>query len=566
MISHSAPLWPVLLPDPAGAFGRHDDLSRLLGLQGVTLLLGVIKDLDAEETVRLTAWLTEGTVRSRLLVALYPGCRTTTRELDRLRTVAELHGDRLQVRLILCGSRSGAPGTVVWLKTAGEAGLLVTSPSASFGSLLKQGPVIAVLPTSASDAARFTGWCDELWREGVPLTQSTLAVPEIVWAQVDPAVRAAWAAYVAECEAVRQASHAERETSAGTDGEAATTPGSVPPESPAQSEPTDSAHERAKAPRDDHTAAESSSSAEFIGVRPIDFLAMDVERILAQGTQLRILESSRPEPLTVTLSPRLFGLDEHRDFGGVKRRMTYKLDVLDEAAMREMRRRRKELTSILHRMTLVLGGGTYWTTHAMQPKIDRARDAAVAESTGWLTLRIGASAESFVHARIAALTPAIAGAYREFQGEGPVPPNVFEDVRDIMLARLEGVGMRSFLPELAPAQVTLDLTTGGRGWGQAVELLRKLACFTREAVSRGGVDLLSDCEADVIRDTRLLNPADDYLLRPFVHPLDVSVIAKRELGWIEKLAKKEGSPREECESLLRIIGGEHYETHLQWGC
>jgi len=106
LISHSAPLWPVLLPDPAGAFGRHDDLSRLLGLQGVTLLLGVIKDLDAEETVRLTAWLTEGTVRSRLLVALYPGCRTTTRELDRLRTVAELQWRARDRRLAENGRRS----------------------------------------------------------------------------------------------------------------------------------------------------------------------------------------------------------------------------------------------------------------------------------------------------------------------------------------------------------------------------------------------------------------------------------------------------------------------------
>jgi len=106
LTSHSAPLWPVLLPDPAGAFGRHDDLSRLLGLQGVTLLLGVIKDPDAEETVRLTAWLTEGTVRSRLLVALYPGCRTTTRELDHLRTAPS--ADAFEVKAPRAGGVTAA--------------------------------------------------------------------------------------------------------------------------------------------------------------------------------------------------------------------------------------------------------------------------------------------------------------------------------------------------------------------------------------------------------------------------------------------------------------------------
>lgn len=546
--------WPVVHPDPDGVFGHSHELHALHDLRSTDAFLALVRDLDAEGIGRMQEWATTTSGKARLLVSLYPGCVTSAQDLTDLLAAVETCGGRLQVRLLPRLRRIDAPGSALWSRQAPSATGVMTIGHATPITPGAQGATVATtLVCSAGDADRFARWFDGEWKGAVPLTYETAELPFVQRVPLDERVRAAWEAYLAACAATQSA------TGAASD---APTPESPQPDAThgpkASDERGDTASENptdaSGATGGPSSADPAATAAKFLDLPPRDALAERVASILSRGVQVRVLDASRPETLTIPLSARLFGVDKKRNFGAVTRRTTYALQVLGEEAAEELQARRRALTEVLQRYAVTLGGSTYWTTPDLAQEIEMERLRMNQEGSEWLSTTLGMEAQAFAKRRIQQLQPDIVAAYAEFRGTGPVPPSVVDAIEAEMVRCLERNRTR-FLPELTTVTPLLDLSQNGRGWGYAADALQRLARFVRTAVARGWLDLFHNEESDGISIARRIDVADDHILRRRESGRALVEMAKRELADLAAMGDDDRAPRDACASLLELIEG-----------
>lgn len=547
--------WPVVHPDPDAVFGHGHEMHALHDLRSTDAFLALVRDLDAEGIGRMQEWAATTSGKARLLVSLYLGCVTSAQDLAGLLAAVETSGGRLQVRLLPRLRRIDAPGSALWSRHAPSATGVMTIGHATPITSGAQGATVATtLVCSAGDADRLARWFDGHWKGAVPLTNETAALPFVQRLPLDERVRAAWEAYMAACGATETAA-----ASAASDARAQESPSpDAAPGPKATDEGGETASENpagSSGAREGPTSADpAATAAAFLDLPPRDALAERVASILSRGVQVRVLDASRPETLTIPLSARLFGVDKKRSFGAVTRRTSYVLQVLGPKAAEELQARRRALTEVLQRYAVTLGGSTYWTTPDLMQEIEKERLRLNDEGSAWLSTTLGMEARAFAKARIQQLQPDIVAAYAEFRGTGPVPPHVVEAIEAEMVRSLQRSRTR-FLPELTEVTPLLDLSPIGRGWGYAADVLQRLARFVRTAIARGWVDLILDEESDAISIARQIDVADDHILHRRESGRALVDMAKRELADLSALADDDLAPRDACAALLDLMAG-----------
>jgi len=291
-------------------------------------ILAVVSDLDWSGVEMVQGFLIENPdCSARMVAVLYPACPTTDTVLARLFEVVKQLDGRFQCKLLPDGPITTATRTTVVLapSEATRSARLWVGNSGSFGIGSRTASRLHVLSEAEPLLQdRWLGWFAGLWEAAAPLTATTTRIPRLAWPKGDPEAGILWEEYERLC----------RELCA------------VLPEP-----------EQVKTPEQQKAAEQRTEQAvkqlcDELAIRQPDPLATRVAELYKKGRLVTVDKTSRVPPLKVPVSTRLLEVDPERSFGVATRRIDVKIEILDDAASKEIDEQRN-VSKILQRFSFL---------------------------------------------------------------------------------------------------------------------------------------------------------------------------------------------------------------------
>jgi len=469
------PAPPFVWPDPRVLSGSHT-----YGAQGplgpvaarARTLLGVVSDLDATGVAWLTAQLEhQPALRVRLVGIVYPACRTRPDVLQHLldlqaRMAAPDGTAPLTVRVLPTDRQSStATNTLAIVEDEGRDPLLAVGVSGNLGLGASDRPDLnLVVPATPALFESWRNWFDWVWGVAVPLTAATVAIPALVPAEGSADAAAAWHHYLTACRQARPDYAAPGEARVAVDPES----GQVRVHDP-NGRPE-------RLPTDD------------LGIPRPDPIAERIGRIWAMGTLAAVDKASRLPPLDVPLKAEWFGVRSFRQIGAVKRRVEYRVSVLDADTLRQLEAQRTAAGDRLRRMSYPLADGVRWMPTAAQELLETELTRINQEGQAQLRKAVGKNPAAFVAQHRERIAKDTVNMLRDLHPGQELPEAALEKILSAATKRLQDAVDAALLPRLSYSPIAFRPDRGpaslwGSPWGQAATFLHAVAEYPRKALT-----------------------------------------------------------------------------------
>jgi hypothetical protein len=99
---------------------------------------------------------------------------------------------------------------------------------------------------------------------------------------------------------------------------------------------------------------------EEIGIQKLDAVAEQIARLYDKGALVSIDKLSRVPPLDAPLNPSLFGDSSELHKGGVTRKVSMRVSIIDEQTLKEIEKRRQALRTLLTKFSYGLADNMRW--------------------------------------------------------------------------------------------------------------------------------------------------------------------------------------------------------------
>lgn len=173
-----------------------------------------------------------------------------------------------------------------------------------------------------------------------------------------------------------------------------------------------------------------------LAIRPPDPLATRVVEFYKKGRLVTVDKTGRVPPLKVPVNTRLLGVEAEKTFGSATRRIDVKIEILDDAATREIDAQRN-VSKILQRFSFPLADGARWVPTAARPLLDNQIARIEANVQKRVRELVGSDASQFAASRRQQIEEALNGVYKEFHVAGGVGAGVVETVINDAAGRID---------------------------------------------------------------------------------------------------------------------------------
>ena len=524
---------PYTWPEPRvisgmGAYATAAPFDQ--ALRGADALFGVVGDLDEEAVAWWETLLCESASPVRLLVALYPACATTSRQLERLDAI-QGRAENVQFRLVLCEAGSRTPASLLCCR-AGDPSLEFVAfgptpiPPRRGPTALQVNLVLTAEQVLVTDCQR---WFDYTWGNAVPLTQDTTDIPPLMFATGSSDAARLWQDYLAHChKPPRDAEEAAHSSSVVID---AATGGVTLTSWDGTASPTE-------------------------GMGFTDSLAATISRVYDRGALVTLDKATRLKPFDTPIDPKWFGVSSLRQIGGVKRRVGYRISAFDETTLRELDRLRSKPAELLPKFSYPLSEGVRWMPLAARPLFEAEMRRADQAGRERFEAVCGSAPEAFVRQQTDRVIADANAMCRDFNPLSTLSAQAVQEITDALCERLQAAAAGPFAPQVSYSNVRFvqyQDTVHTSTFGQAFALLHAVALLPRHAVSDRFLLIGLQCTKETLLNA--MNVVDDVFVRD-INSQNIIARAWSEVALIEAITELGAPLRYQCEALLDLMRGE----------
>lgn len=514
---------PFLWPEPRTLAGHRTYLNQTAVEQLCTTaqaVFGVVTALTGSGIDLLESALEANpTLRCRLVISVYPTCRTDEHDLERLRNLVHALDSRFDARVRPYRRVTDRPTNgLCFTELSGEACLAI-GPSENLGlDCAPDGKVDFAFRAEAALLESFRRYFDWLWAGSTELgSAGAIQIPALVLPEGTEEGQETWDRYLAAC---AEATAFE-------------------------------AHQQVTVDPETGEVIVEESATEGIGIEKLDPFTDEVARIYGRGSLVSIDKHGRTPPLDAPLNPAWFGDEAETQRGAITRKVTMRVSIIDEATLKEIEKRRKGIRTLLNRFSLALADNMRWMPSEAQPLFEGEVQRLNEEGRGLLESLFHGDVAAFVSGKRDAVKRDLEAMGKEL-GRDVAREDVIDRVMSSFNERLSGAVTGSFLPSVTYSAIAFKLTAGdcSSPWGQAYALLHDLARFPRKAIT--DPFFLRGLRVDEEELLRALDVAGDA-----VH-LEAGATKARcteELELLDLIHESSLDPEERCRLVFHVLRG-----------
>ena len=512
-------------------------------LDNATVVFGVIAGLDDSGSEWLSQLLRRRDDISMLLIlAVFGGCPTRRRDLERLLNLQECSAGRIDFRLLPMDTNVGAPANcLVATGTDNREAVALVGPTFNFG--LKQADRTQVnfaFPVEAVLLDNFRRWFDWTWLTATPLTADTADIPALVPATGTLEAAALWEDYCLRCFAV-----------GGSTFERGAEAPALDPESG-----------EVRASRQDGDA-EPLSPTEILKLPKRDKVAERVARLYAAGKQVTIASSAAVRPLDVPVNPGIFGQQSRRRDGSIEQRQEFRVSVFSEDELKTINNFRRGSQAIIGRISLPLEKGVHWIPAEAIPILKREIESLNDKAQIKVKGIIGCNIEKFIESKIDKIKEDVSNVYERLGHTGEVPQSAITELTDELKRRITLSVGEHFVAPVTFTSVGFDpptnpIDSGAEApWVQARQLVLALARFPRDVFTQP--KKLGGLETPRQNILEAMDVEGDCILKePFGRKLEDW--ARDDKSILDRIVASDIGDRARCEAGFMLIDGQSLEV------
>lgn len=522
------PSVPFVWPEPLVSAGvaRYASLPFTDVARSAVSIFGVASAIDRRAVEWIEGFLADrgDETRLRLVISIQPTCRTSKADLLELVRLVERYKDRAAFRLYPEKSLSDRSSNLLCFSARDGNVVVALGPTENLG----------LEPTNASQANFVTAvspatlgacrtWFDYLWATAGPLQPDVAeSMPQLVIPEGEAEAARLWQDYRAKCFAQDRAGAAQvRVVVDATTGAVTLT---------------------------DQNNGAVASATEELGVAKLDVVADGMARVYERGLLVAVDKTSRVPPLEAPVKPDWFGVDSFRQTGMVSSKTSFKVAPFDEATSKKIDRLRRASGDILPNYTYALADGMRWIPKSAVPLFEAALTQANNEARRLLGATVGDDLDAFLSTQRGRIRADAQRMYEAYHPGGKIPDSAVGNILEELKSRLGKSRGEALIPRVSYSPVAFNVghdTAWSSPWGQAFQLLRGIAEYRREVLTR---QVKADEHAlilamDVVRD----HLAADFGSRK------AKQRAERELGVIKRLETCQADVRKRCEALWALV-------------
>ena len=525
---------PFVWPGPA--FNAEPDLcspklSFEDALDQAISVFGVVSAVDSHAVDWMESFLADrADSKLRLVLSLYPTCRTSDEDLRNVLRLVDRHGDRAAFKIYPERFLDDRSSNLICFVDSDGRLAISAGPTENLG-FAGAGPSQANVATPVAHATfeACRRWFDSIWViAGLLSKGNTTAIPRLSLPEGDSDAAALWDSFRSNC-----LSH----------------DGAGKPLTRVLVDPVTGA-----ATLVDNEGKPVASPTEEIGIPKLDPFTEKISRLFEQGVLVSVDKLSRIPPLEAPVKPEWFGVESFRQTGVVRSRTTMKVAPFDEATRRKVDRLRRVTGDLLPRFTFPLADGVRWMPRRAIPLFERALSAANLEAKQFLDLTIGHTVDSFLAAQRDRIRADAQRMYEAYHPRGKIPMSAVDQIVYELRARLRKTKTHKVLPRVAYSAVAFNpaqSSAWSSPWGQAFSLLKAIADFPREAAT--DPFFLQGTRVDQDQLLGAMNVAGDVLLAVERKGAPDKRRLKDELDLIKQLESAAGEPRGKCGAPWSLI-------------
>lgn len=465
----------------------------------------------------------------RLILLLYPACRTRREDLAAFRQLQEKCNGSIQIRVIVSGLYCGTPTTVACCyDDEGRATALAVGPRVSLTDVPPtEGQTNLAFRADPLLAACYQKWFDGRWKAAVPLSHRLIDIPHLVLPQGSPDAAEAWRRYLSVCQ--REQEMAEMMS---------------------PSESTDEA--------DDPTSpTDGKSLSQELGLSQMTELEQQASKLFEKGHLVTIDKTTRLKPLDAPMKPDWFGVKGLHQEGAVSRKVEYRISALDDVTLHTLETKRTKLSPLLAKFSFQLADSARWIPIAAKSLYEKELEHVNVEGTTLLQDTIGKNGvDTFVNSQRERLVNDANRMYGDFHPGGTLAQSVIDSIMDELKDRLRKAVGSKLLPQISYTVVQPTQPSDGE-WtsrlGQTYCLLLSIAKYPRNIIQNDRY-FFRGLKVDEEQLLSAMNVCSDYILD---HRKERSVykLVEDELALIAYIENSPADNGRKCKALLDLMKG-----------
>lgn len=528
-----SPTMPFIWPEPrisAGTAWYAPGLPFESAVRAADTLFGVISAIDDRAISWMEGFLADRTdTKLRLVLSLYPTCRTTEAHLQNALRLVKRHGERVAFKVYPEDTLEDRSSNLLCMSGVDGSQAILTGPTENLG-FSTVSPTHANLTTLVSPATfeACRKWFDYLWGIAGPLRPEIAAsMPRLVIPEGDIEAARQWEAFRGQCLAQDEAELLKVRVQ-------------VDPES-------------GEVALFNESGEQVTTPTDEIAVPRLDPFAEVMTRLYELGMLVTIDKLSRIPPLEAPVKPEWFNVQSFRQTGMVRAQTVFKVAPFDDATLKKIERLRRTSGEVLPRFSFALADGVRWIPKQAIPLFENEMTMANEETKQLLGKTVGNDVVSYLATQRARIQADAQQMYQAYHNGEKIPESAVDNILAELKARLEKANNSKILPKVTYSPVAfkpVHTTEWSSPWGPVFSLLKGIAVYPREAMTdkfywRG----IKTTEEDLIK---AMNVADDYLVKDYGSRI-AQQAAKKELELIQRVEEARADAIEKCHALWALI-------------
>jgi len=476
-------------------------------------------------------------LQARLVVSVYPTCRTRRTTLEALLDVTEQSKGQFQFHLFAEHDVMDRAASFLCLANADGASHLVTGATENLGlATTLQSHLNWTIPVTPATRETTRNWFDVLWVQSAPLSHAiAMSFPQLRLAEGDTVGDELWRGFMGAC--ISQAAAAQGTPETAAEEEVDLTE-AVDPE-------TGRLKTKEGAP---------PSVTDEIGVPPIDPLQEWLAALYERGLLVTVDRSDRIPPLSTPIQPEWFGLTRQTNAGNIIATLNMRLLAFDRDLQKRVDKSRDQTADLLKQFTFSIANGTFWVPHAALPLLEQHLEQSSADSTALLKETIGSNVGEYLEKQRDRIRIDAQSMYEQYHPNAKMPETAVDAIMDALRKRLGAILTTPLVPKLAKSAASFRVgkeTNWSSAWSHAYQLVRSIVMLPRTAIAKPArVRLVSHELEASLREAS--NVVDDPIFRS-ANVMRSGSIAMAELKMVERLDASSASHEEKCRALWQFL-------------
>jgi len=505
-------------------------------INNATSIYGITKAICAPGIDLLNKMLSdEVAFTARLIVVVYPTCKTKETDLLQLLEMVKKYNEKLHLRIYPANSVFCAPVNTLCIHSKSDGEIHVSLGNSNLFTncpflFSEETPTNFLFQPDPVLLESYNNYFNWFWSQAKDITHPGVArIPSLVLPKGSEEGYQIWQNYCSNFLENSTDDPSERETT------------KVDPETGAVTI-TDKQGDKIATP------------TEELGISELDQTAVCVARLYSKGLLVSIDKLSRIPPLDAPLDPEIFGDRAKIASGAISRSVRMRVSVIDKETLKDLEKCRKSIRPLINNFSYGLAENMRWIPKEVQPLFASELERINKEGQQLIGDLFNGDVDAFLQGKRAALTKDVKNLLGELGNQKEVTENQIELMMAGLKSRLEKAITGDFIPKLSYSKIVFDSSEQSHiaPWGQAFTLLYNIAIFSRKAICDqyflNGVNIPDDSYIST------MDVFDDAILKegPI---LKTRSIAKQQLNIIKKIKCADISSKDRCELIIKILKG-----------